>query len=472
MEEIKTDLLVIGAGSGGLSVAVGAAAMGAKVVLLEGHKMGGDCLNYGCVPSKALIATSKWAHKSAPLQDFGIAKSTSEVDYSAVNDYVQEVISQIEPNDSQARMESLGIRVIREFGVFTKPRQVRAGNHLVSARRIVIATGSRPIIPEIPCINNVPYLTSETIFDLREKPDHLIIIGGGPFGLEMAQAHIRLGSKVTVIEEFRVLGRSDPELSAILVESLTDEGVEIIEQAKVSIIDYENSKIVVHFNHKKLVIGTHLLFSSGRKVNFENLGLDEAGIQTSATGIKVDSNLRTTNKSVYAVGDVVGGWQFTHVAAYHASCVVRAILFCLPVRSDMSHMPWVVFTDPEMAQVGLTESEAQNQYGAKLEVVTRHYSHNDRAIAEQKTKGMIKLMVVNGRPVGVSIVGYQAGELINLWALVLKNKLKMRHVVGMISPYPTIGGLSKDLVSGYFASRLFNNLMIKRLVGFIQRWVP
>ena len=472
MEEIKTDILVIGAGSGGLSVAVGAVAMGAQVVLLEGHKMGGDCLNYGCVPSKALIASSKGVQASAQLKRFGIAQCTPTVDYSAINDYIRDVIAQIEPHDSQARMESLGIRVIREFGVFVNPRQVQAGRYLVSARRIVIATGSRPIIPEIRGIDDVPYLTNETIFDLREKPDHLLIIGGGPVGLEMAQSYIRLGSDVTVIEGFRVLGRGDPELSAILVESLQDEGIKIIEQAKVSAVHFENNKVMVHIDQNTTVTGTHLLLASGRKANVENLGLDEAGIQTSATGIKVNSNLRTTNTRVYAVGDVIGGWQFTHVAAYHATCVVRTILFCLPARADMSHMPWVVFTDPEMAQVGLTESDAQNQYGAKLDVVTKSYSHHDRAITEQKTKGLIKLMVVNGRPVGVSIVGYQAGELMNLWALVLKNKMKMRHIVGMISPYPTMGGLSKEVVSGYFASRLFQSPMIKRVVRFIQCWIP
>lgn len=472
MERIKTDILVIGAGSGGLSVAAGASQMGAEVVLLEGHKMGGDCLNFGCVPSKALIASGKAAYAQSHAAQYGVADVMPQVDYAAAKDHVQDVIAQIEPVDSQERFEGFGVRVIREFGAFISPTEVQAGEHVITARRVVIATGSRPFVPPIPGIENVPHETNETIFDLREKPNHLLIVGGGPIGMEMAQAHIRLGSKVTVIEGAKALGKDDPELATIVLDSLRAEGVEIVEDALADKITGDAGAIDIHTKDGRVFSGTHLLMAVGRKSNTENLNLDAAGIKTSKTGIQVDDSLRTTNKRVYAIGDVAGGLQFTHVAGYHAGVIIRSILFGLPSKAKTSHIPWATYTDPELAQIGLTEEQARQKHGSAMEVARFDYHHNDRAIAERKTKGLIKVMVVRGRPVGVSIVGHQAGELINLWALALANNLKMSQVAAMVAPYPTIGEVNKRAAGAYFTPRLFDNPKVKRVVQFVQRWIP
>ncbi len=472
MKQIKTDVLVIGAGSGGLSVAAGASQMGADVVLLEAHKMGGDCLNYGCVPSKALIASGKAAYGQSHSDVYGVANVVPQVDYAAAKDHVRDVIAQIEPVDSQERFEEFGVNVIREFGHFISGSEVQAGNTVITARRIVIATGSSPFVPPIDGIDTVPYLTNETLWDLRDKPEHLLIIGGGPIGMEMAQAHVRLGSKVTVIEGAKALGKDDPEMAAIVLDNLRAEAVEIVDDTKASRIEGSDGEVTVHSEDGRCFTGSHLLVAVGRKANTDNLKLDVAGVETTRSGVKVDASLRTTNKRVYAIGDAAGGLQFTHVAGYHAGVIIRSMLFGLPSKAKTSHIPWATYTDPELAQVGLTEAQAKDEHANKLEVVRFRYEHNDRAIAERKTSGLIKVMVVKGRPVGVSIAGHQAGELINLWALVLANKMKMSQVAAMVAPYPTIGEVNKRAAGAYFSPRLFDSDLVKRVVGLVQRFIP
>ncbi|WP_299567509.1 FAD-dependent oxidoreductase [uncultured Sulfitobacter sp.] len=472
MTRIKTDVLIIGAGSAGLSVAAGAAQMGANVVLLEGHKMGGDCLNYGCVPSKALIASAKAAYGQSHSARFGVANCAGEVDYAAAQDHVADVIATIAPVDSQERFEGFGITVIREFGRFISPTEVQAGDTVISARRTVIATGSSPLVPPIPGLADVPYYTNETLFDLREKPKHLLIVGGGPIGMEMAQAHVRLGCAVTVIEGDKALGKDDPELAKVVLDSLRDEGVEIAEGAMAAQVRGKSGAIEVEVKDGRVFKGSHLLIAVGRQSNTERLDLDKAGIETTKTGIEVDEGMRTTNRKIYAIGDVAGGMQFTHVASYHASVIIRSLLFALPLKAKTAHIPWATYTDPELAQVGLTEAQAKSKHGASVEIVRFGYDHNDRAIAERKTKGFIKVMVVKGRPVGASIVGYQAGELINLWALALANKMKMSEIAAMVAPYPTIGEINKRAAGAYFSPRLFESDLVKQVVGFVQRVVP
>jgi pyruvate/2-oxoglutarate dehydrogenase complex dihydrolipoamide dehydrogenase (E3) component len=472
MKRIKTDVLIIGAGSGGLSVAAGAAQMGADVVLLEGHKMGGDCLNYGCVPSKALIASAKAAYGQQHSAQYGVTDAPGTVDYAAAKDHVADVIAQIAPVDSQERFEGFGVNVIREYGRFISKDEVQAGDTVIKARRIVIATGSSPLVPPIPGLDKVPYETNETLFDLREKPEHLLIIGGGPIGMEMAQAHIRMGCKVTVIEGAKALGKDDPETAKVVLDSLRDEGVVIEEDALAAEVRGKAGAIEIEAKDGRIFKGSHLLMAVGRKSNIDKLELDKAGIKPAKNGIDVDASLRSSNRKVYAIGDVAGGLQFTHVAGYHAGVIIRSMLFGLPSKAKTSHIPWATYTDPELAQVGLTEAEAKKAHGIKLEVVRFHYAHNDRAIAERKTKGFIKLMVVKGRPVGVSIVGYQAGELINLWALALANRMKMSQIAAMVAPYPTIGEVNKRAAGAYFSPRLFESDLVKRVVGFVQRYVP
>lgn len=472
MNRIKTDLLVIGAGSGGLSVAAGAAQMGADVTLLEGGKMGGDCLNYGCIPSKALIASGKAAHAQAHASPYGIADVVPQVDYAGTKDHVHDIISQIEPHDSQARFQGLGVRVIREYGHFISQTEVQAGDHVITARRIVIATGSSPLVPPIPGLDSVPYETNETLFDLREKPDHLLIVGGGPIGMEMAQAHRRLGCQVTVIEGAKALGKNDPETAEVILDALRGEGIEIAEDATASEIRGTKGAIEVEVKDGRLFKGNHLLIAVGRKPNIDRLNLDAAGIETTRSGIEVDKALKSTNRRVYAIGDVAGGLQFTHVAGYHAGIVIRSALFGLPAKAGTAHIPWVTYTAPELAQIGLTEAQAREAHGDKIEIVRFPYSQNDRAIAERQTTGLIKVMVLRGRPIGVSIAGAQAGELINLWALALANGLKMKHVANMVAPYPTMGELNKRVAGAYFSPRLFDNSKVKTIVGLVQRWLP
>ena len=469
---IRCDLLVIGAGSGGLSVAAGASQMGASVVLLEGHKMGGDCLNYGCVPSKALLASAKVAYGQSHAAAFGIADHAPLVDYAAAKAHVQNTIETIAPMDSPERFEGFGVRVIREFGAFISPTEVQAGDHIIRARRVVIATGSSPLVPPVPGLESVPYETNETLFDLRERPEHLLIIGGGPIGMEMAQAHIRLGCKVTVIEGAKALGRDDPEAAAIVLQALRAEGVEIAEDALAAEITGEAGAIEVKTKDGRSFAGSHLLMAVGRKSNVERLNLKAGGIAPSRTGIEVDASLRTSNKRVYAIGDVAGGLQFTHVAGYHAGVIIRSALFGLPSKAQELHIPRATYTDPELAQVGLTEAEARAQYGDRLELARFEFHHNDRALAELKTKGFIKVMVVKGRPVGATIVGHQAGELISLWSLALANRLKMSQVAAMVAPYPSIGEINKRVAGAYFSPRLFESQLVKRAVQFVQRWIP
>jgi pyruvate/2-oxoglutarate dehydrogenase complex dihydrolipoamide dehydrogenase (E3) component len=473
MTLIKTDICIIGAGSGGLSLAAGAAQMGARVVLIEGGEMGGDCLNAGCVPSKALLAAAKHAHAMTSGAAFGVAPVPPQVDFGAVKDHVAATIAAIAPMDSQDRFEGFGVQVIREWARFASPTEVLAGATRVQARRFVIATGSTPMIPPIPGLDGVPYLTNETLFADRERPAHLIVIGGGPIGLEMAQAHRRLGSEVTVIEAAKALGREDPDLAALVLAALRAEGITIHDGVPVVRVAGTKGAVEVVTGDGTTLTGTHLLVAAGRRVALDRLDLAAAGVDHDARGVKVGAGLRSvSNRRVYAIGDAAGGLQFTHVAGYHAGVAIRQILFGLPARSTMAHIPRVTYTDPELAQVGLTEAEARAAHGAALTVLRHDFAHNDRAQANRQTQGLIKVMVVKGRPVGASIAGPQAGELIGLWALAISSRLRIAQIAGMVAPYPTLGEVSKRAAGAYFSPRLFDNPRVKQIVRLVQRWLP
>ena len=474
MDVIKTDLLVIGAGSGGLSVAAGAAQMGARVVLLEGHEMGGDCLNYGCVPSKALLAAGHAAHAMGAGRPMGVAPADPQVDYAQAQAHVARVIAAIAPHDSQERFEGLGVQVIRAYGRFIGPRSVEAGGTHITARRIVVATGARAVVPPIPGLADVPYLTNETLFKLPQKPQHLLIMGAGPIGLEMAQAHRRLGCAVSVVDAGPAFGRDDPELAAIALAQLRAEGIEIIENCAVSAVERgaDDAGVCLQLADGRRLQGSHLLVAVGRRPNIEQLNLPAAGVRSTAAGIEVDARLRSSNRRVYAIGDVAGGMQFTHVAGYHAGLVIREILFGLPARHSTAHLPRVTYTAPELAQVGLTETEARATHGDALQVVRVDMAQNDRALATGQGAGLLKLMVVRGRPVGASIVGAQAGELIGLWSLAIAQRMKMAALASMVAPYPTLWEMNKRAVGGYFSPRLFDNPRVKQVVRLVQRWLP
>ena len=471
-ERITADLCIIGAGSGGLSVAAGAAQMGASVVLIEAHKMGGDCLNYGCVPSKALIAAGKAAQGHRSSAALGIAAHEPEVDYAAVMNHVQGTIATIAPHDSVERFEGLGVRVIQARASFTGRTEVTAGDNVIAARRFVISTGSSPAVPPIPGLDTVPYLTNETLWDLRDLPGTLIVIGGGPIGIELAQAHRRLGSRVVVLEAFTALGREDPEMAAVALERLRAEGVEIRDGAKVAAISGTEGAIQVTLDDGETLEGTHLLVATGRQANVEGLGLEEAGIDFDRRGVTVGNDLRSvSNRRVYAIGDVAGGLQFTHVANYHAGLVIRSALFRLPVTNRTDHIPRVTFTDPEIAQVGLTEAEAREGFGDAVEVHRFAFAECDRALADGKPVGLVKAVIGRrGRILGCSIAGAQAGELIHPWSLALASGLKIGAMAGYVAPYPTLGEANKRAAGAYYTPRLFASRWVKLAVRLLARF--
>ena len=465
MAEIVCDICVVGAGSAGLSLAAGAAQMGARVVLIEKGRMGGDCLNFGCVPSKALLA----AAKAAVPGPFGAARVP---DYAEAQAHLRGVIAAIAPHDSQERFEGLGVTVLRDTARFTAPDRMQAGETVIRARRFVIATGSRAAIPDLPGLEGVPYLTNETLFDLPALPRHLLILGGGPIGMEMAQAHRRLGAEVTVIQRGRVLARDDEELAALVRDRLVAEGVTIREHAAVRSVAALPEGVALDLADGSRVTGSHLLIAAGRRPNIESLDLDRAGIAATPQGITVDKGLRTGNRRAYAIGDVAGQGQFTHLAGYHAGVAVRAILFGLPARARTDHIPRVTYTDPELAQIGLTEVEARDRHGDRLTVIRQPFDGSDRALAEGRATGLLKLMVVKGRPVGVSIAGPAAGDLIGLWALIVSQGLGLKALSDTVLPYPTLQELNKRAAGAYFSPKLFHNPKVKTVVRLIQRLIP
>jgi pyruvate/2-oxoglutarate dehydrogenase complex dihydrolipoamide dehydrogenase (E3) component len=471
-ETINCDICVIGAGSGGLSVAAAAAAFGQKVVLIEKHKMGGDCLNYGCVPSKALIAAGKRAHAMRTASPFGIANVDPRIDPAAVRDHVRGVIAAIEPNDSVERFTGLGVQVLLGPGRFVDKSTAAVGERRIKARRFVIATGSSPVVPPIPGLDTVPYFTNETIFDNASKIEHLIVIGGGPIGMEMAQAHRRLGSRVTVLEGGKPLGKDDPEMTAIVLKELAHEGIDIREGALAKSVAGSPGKVSVTISvgdKTDVVEGTHVLVAAGRKPNLADLGLEAAGIKYDKRGIMVDKGLVTSNPNVFAIGDVIGGLQFTHVANYHAGIVIRRVLFRMPAKVDNDRVPWVTYTEPELANVGLTEAEAKKR-GLTVNVLRWPFHENDRAQAERATEGHVKVITdKKGRILGAAIVGHHAGELIQMWSLAIAQRLKIKAMTDWISPYPTLAEVNKRAAYRFYANAA-SNPVVRKVIGFLQKF--
>jgi pyruvate/2-oxoglutarate dehydrogenase complex dihydrolipoamide dehydrogenase (E3) component len=470
---INADIIVIGAGSAGLSVAAGASQLGASTVLIERDKMGGDCLNTGCIPSKALLAASKAARRWRKESAFGVNYAPPGVDVAAVNRHVHDVIAAIAPNDSVERFEGLGVKVIKGSARFAGPREVMVDGTRIRARRIVIATGSSAAVPPIPGLDRVPYLTNETVFENVELPRHLIVIGGGPIGLEMAQAHRGLGSEVTVLEAVRILPKDDPEAADLLRQHLVGEGVSIREGVRIARIEPEGDDVAAVIETERgeeRIVGSHLLIAAGRRPNVTGLDLERAGIVYGSRGIQVDARLRTTNRHVFAIGDVAGGPQFTHVAGYHAGIVIRNALFRLPAKVDYRALPWVTYTDPELAQVGLTEEQAREAHGDDIVVLRWPYHENDRAQAERETQGFVKAVTTkSGRILGATILGAHAGELIHVWVLAISQGLNIKALANMIAPYPTLGEISKRAAGSFYTPKLFSK-RTKRLVRFLSRF--
>jgi pyruvate/2-oxoglutarate dehydrogenase complex dihydrolipoamide dehydrogenase (E3) component len=470
-ETIVADICVIGGGPGGISVATAAAAFGRKVVLIERHKMGGDCLNYGCIPSKALLAAGKRAHAMRTSAVFGITGIDPEINPRAVHDHVHGVIAAIAPNDSVERLTGLGVRVIFAAARFIDKSTVVAGEYRIKARRFVLATGSAPSVPPIPGLDSVPYFTNETIFDNQQRLHDLIVIGAGPIGLELAQAHHRLGARVTVLEAAKALANEDPELSKIVLEQLGAEGINIHEGTTVERVESSLGRVRVHVSlngEKHVVEGSHLLVAAGRKPTTSDLGLEAARIRFDNRGIKVNAGLKTSNRRVFAIGDCIGGAQFTHVAAYHAGLVIRRILFRQPARVNAGVLARVTFTDPELAHVGLSETEAAKS--GKINVLRWPYHENDRAQAEHRTAGHIKVVAdKGGRILGTTIVGAEAGELIQMWSLAISQKLNIKAMTEWISPFPTLSEINKSVAERYYATAP-SDPTVRKVIGFLTRF--
>lgn len=472
-ERIDADLCIIGAGSGGLSVAAGAAQMGAKTVLIEQARMGGDCLNFGCVPSKSLLAAAHMAAAAHRAPVFGIDVAPPRIDGARVRDHVRDVIAAIAPHDSAERFEGLGVTVISASARFIGAREVVAGSTAIVARRIVIATGSRPAIPPIPGLLATPFLTNETLFSLGTVPAHLIVIGGGPVGVEMAQAHQMLGARVTLLEAAMLLPRDDPELVALLRRRLRADGIDVREGARVDGVSGEAGSISVQVTidgQPVRIDGSHLLIATGRRANIEDLGLSAAGVTASPNGIRVDARLRTSNRRIFAIGDCIAdGCRFTHAASHHAGVVLKNALFRWPAKADTRALPHVTYTDPELAQVGPTEAQA-GATGKAFRVLRAPFTGNDRARAERQTDGLAKVIVApDGHILGAGIIGPQAGELIQIWVLAIHQRLKIGAVATMIAPYPTLGEINKQVAGTYYVERIFGPAT-RRIVRLLSRF--
>jgi pyruvate/2-oxoglutarate dehydrogenase complex dihydrolipoamide dehydrogenase (E3) component len=470
---VKTDICVIGGGSGGLSVAAGAAQMGAKVVLIEGHKMGGDCLNYGCVPSKALLAAANRAVAPEDNAAFGLSAPKPKVEFAKVMAHVADVIASIEPMDSVERFAGLGVHVIEAKAKFIDRKTVKAGAHTVQAKRFVIATGSMAAIPPIKGLKNVDYLTNETIFALSKQPKHFLVLGAGPIGAEMAQAFARLGSKVTLFEANRFLGREDAELSASVKAQLLADGVEIKEGASVVSVAQKGTatrREITLSTQDETISGDALLVATGRAANVAGLDAEKAGVtltDNSAPHIITDARMRTRNKKIFAIGDVAGGPQFTHAAGYHAGLVIRNILFYLPAKANHDALPRVTYTNPELASVGLSEAQARAKFGT-IKVLRWPFEDNDRARAERDGRGMVKIITTRkGKILGASLVGAGAGDLLAPWTMALSQGLSISAMAGVIAPYPTRGEASKRAAGDYYTPTLFGP-RTRKIVAFLS----
>ena len=457
-ETIAADICVLGAGSAGLSIAAGASQMGAKTVLIEKGAMGGDCLNFGCVPSKALLVAAKAACLHRHGGRLGVHYEAPRVDFRAVHDHVHGVIAGIAPMDSVERFEGLGVTVIKGAARFVSPREVEVEGTRVRARRFVLATGSRPLVPPIPGLEDVPYLTNETVFNVTERPEHLIVLGGGPIGCELGQAFRLLGARVSIVEMARILPKDDPELVSVLRTRLRADGIALHEGAKVVAVNAGGPGVVLEIEReggRESLEGSALLLAAGRAPVLEGLGLEAAGIDHDRSGLKVDDRLRTSNPRVYAAGDAAGGLQFTHMAGYHAGIVIKNALFRWPAKVETSAVPWVTYTAPELAHVGLTEAQARRVHG-RVNILRWPFAENDRAQAERETGGMVKAVTrTNGKVLGASIVGAHAGELIQPWVLAISQGLKIGALAQMIAPYPTLGEANKRAAGSFYVPKLF-----------------
>lgn len=470
--ETDYDLCIIGGGAAGLVTAAGAATLGAKVILIEKHRLGGDCLYTGCVPSKTLIHSAGIAHTIKTSQKLGLSARLDTVEQSTVMKRVADVIKTIEPNDSPVRFRAMGVEVVFAEAQFIAKDHLLVEDREITARKFVLATGSRPFVPPISGLDEVDYFTNESIFNITENIPQLIVIGSGAIGCEMAQSFARLGSKVSLLSNTGLLPIEDTDMSSVVERQFVADGIDLHLGVIVTHIEKTTTCVRVHIkdDHKQYtteIEGSHLLIAAGRKPNIESMRLDKAGVEIENGRLVVDARLRTSNKHIFACGDVAGPYLFTHMAEHQAGIVLRNAIFHLPAKVQTTGVPWCTFTAPELARVGLSEREAQES-GIKHQVYTFPFTENDRAIAEGEVEGMAKIITTpKGKLLGACIVGPSAGELIAEYVLAISQGLNVSALSNTIHIYPTLAQINRRVADQRMKESLTpsRKCWIKRLFG-------
>ena len=475
MAKYDFDLGVLGGGAAGLTITAGAAQLGAKTLLVEKEPaLGGDCLHYGCVPSKTLIKTAKVYHEIKHAVKFGLPQvEIKPVDFQQVSNRIRSVISVIQKHDSVERFCSLGARV--EFGQaeFIDEHSIRLHGKTYSAKTWAIATGSSPASPPFDGLDNVSYLTNKDIFYLDKLPVSMIILGGGPIAIEMAQAFNRLGTRVNVIQRSgQILSKEDKDMADTVMARLSEEGVNfVLDSSIVKIKERDGSKQVTFKNSEgeiETVAAQTLLVAMGRAPNIKGLGLENIGLTYSNKGIEVDNRLRTNHKHIYAAGDITGKYQFTHAAGYEGGIVISNAIFHLPRKADYTFLPWCTYTSPELASIGLNEKGA-TAAGIKYSVWTEEFKNNDRSLAEGEETGWIKMLLdEKEKPIGVQILGPSGGDLLGEWAAILNGKVKLSTLAGAVHPYPTLAEINKRVAGSYLSGKIFSDTVKKGLKLFFN----
>ncbi|MBW2095259.1 MAG: FAD-dependent oxidoreductase [Deltaproteobacteria bacterium] len=470
------DIGIIGGGAAGLTVAAGAAQLGARTLLIEKEKeLGGDCLHYGCVPSKTLIRTAQVYHLMKTATEFGLPGVTvPSVEFSAIAKRIQSVIQAIQEHDSEERFCTLGAKVLFGTPAFSDDHSVKMDGQVYAARRWVIATGSSPAAPPFEGLSQVPYLTNKDIFFLKRLPQSMIILGAGPIATEMAQAFCRLGTEVHVVQRSgQILSKEDKDMADLVLEALRSEGVQFYLNSTVQHISSrgeDSQEVVIRQGEREPVSlkAEKILVAVGRSANLGGLGLDRIGVAFDRKGVTVDDRMRTTQKHIYAAGDVTGAFQFTHAAGYEGGIVVSNAVFHLPRKVNYRWLPWCTYSDPELASIGMNEKRAK-EAGIAYAVFSEAFTGNDRSLAEGERVGKIKMLLdEKENPIGVQILGPHAGELLNEWVAALNGKVKLSALASAVHPYPTLGEINKKVVGAFFSPKIFSDKVKKGLKLFFQ----
>ncbi len=474
MSAYDFDIGIIGGGSAGLTIAAGAAQLGAKTLLIEKEKeLGGDCLHFGCVPSKTLIKTARAYHQMKNATSYGLPEvDVPPVDFARVVDRIRSVIGAIQKHDSAERFCGLGARVETGNPAFVDEHSVSLDGIPYTAKTWVIATGSSPVIPPIAGLDKTRCMTNRDIFTLDRLPKSMIIVGGGPIGIEMGQAFSRLGTAVTVVEMGdAILPKEDKDMSDLVMGLLQAEGIRFRLNASILRVVHaaaEQEVVIKTGDATETLCAEALLVAAGREANLKGLGLEIMGVDFDRRGLKLDERLRTTQKHIYGAGDVTGGYQFTHAAGYEGGVVVTNAVFHLPRKVDYTYLPWCTYTDPELASIGMNEKAAQDA-GIKYSVWAEDFRGNDRSLAEGEATGKIKMLLdEKEKPIGVQILGPRAGDLLAEWVAVFNGKTALSTLASAVHPYPTMGEINKKVAGTFLSTKIFSEPMKKGLKLFFN----